>query len=138
MRSTVPLQLFILKAEKSPGFPIKHKGPDALAMVVLWCEQWEVPRRDMDNSIQISACPILVSQLPRRCPASYKIRGIYGASTGHIRDIYGTSYFPPHRYYTLSRLCCPITLRNVFAVRASLLCCVLRLLRTSRYLNRNS
>jgi hypothetical protein len=28
------LQLFILKAEKSPGFPIKHKGPDGFAMVL--------------------------------------------------------------------------------------------------------
>jgi hypothetical protein len=49
------------------------------------------PQELKENSEILPGCLRVVTPLPRICPVSLKIRGIYGAYTGHIRGIYGAS-----------------------------------------------
>jgi hypothetical protein len=43
--------------------------------------------------------PIVVPGMLCRCPVSYKIRGVYGTYTGHLRDILTFTCFLPCRWH---------------------------------------
>jgi hypothetical protein len=45
------------------------------------------PQELKENREILPGCLRVVTPLPRRCPVSLKIRGMYGAYTGHIRGI---------------------------------------------------